>query len=46
MMTVMLILVVAAFIAAIVAALGKAPLWVSIFLLCTIELLRELPLGR
>ena len=40
MLTVFLILAVTAFIAAIVAIMGKCPLWVSIIILCVIELLR------
>jgi hypothetical protein len=44
MITVVLLLVVAAFIVAIVNAMGKAPLWPSVLILCVIELLRNLPL--
>ena len=46
MLTVFLLLAIAAFIAAVVSAMGKCPLWVSVVLLCLIELLRALPLGR
>ncbi len=46
MMTVIGFLVVAAFICTIVSALGRCPLWVSVILLCVVELLRILPLGR
>lgn len=46
LVTVFLILAVAAFIATIVSAIGKCPLWVPVVLLCVIELLRALPLGR
>lgn len=44
MITVVLVLVVAAFICALAAAAtGKMPLWVSVVFLCIIELLRSLP---
>ena len=43
MLTVFVILVLAAFVVAILSAIGKAPLWVSVILLCVIELLRILP---
>ncbi len=46
MLTVFLILAVAAFIVTILAAIGKAPLWVAVILLCLIELLRAIPLGK
>lgn len=46
MLTVFLLLAVAAFIVVIASALGKAPLWIAVVLLCLIELLRALPLGR
>ena len=46
MLTVMLLLAIAAFVCAIVAAMGRCPLWVSVVILCIIELLRNLPLGR
>jgi hypothetical protein len=46
MLTVMICLVAAAFICTIVAALGKCPEWVPIFILCVIELIRVLPLGK
>jgi uncharacterized protein (DUF983 family) len=46
MLTVIGFLVIAAFIATIVSALGKCPLWVSVLLLCVVELIRILPLGR
>ena len=46
MLTVIGFLVIAAFIAGIASAIGKAPLWVSVILLCLVELLRILPLGR
>lgn len=46
MLTVLGFLIIAAFICAIVAAIGKAPLWISVVLLCIVELLRILPMGR
>jgi hypothetical protein len=44
--TVIGVLVIAAFICVIVAAIGKCPVWVSVLLLCVVELLRVAPLGR
>jgi len=46
LMTVIGFLVVAAFICAIVSAMGHCPVWVSVMLLCLVELLRILPLGK
>jgi hypothetical protein len=46
MLTVFLILALAAFIVTIASAMGKAPVWVAVLVLCLIELLRALPLGR
>jgi hypothetical protein len=46
MLTVFLILAVGAFVSALVSAMGKCPLWVAVIVLCLIELLRALPLGR
>jgi len=48
MLTVMIVLAIAAFIAAILSAAGKwaIPLWVSVIILCVIELIRTLPLGK
>ena len=46
MLTVFVILVVAAFIVTLVSATGKVPLWVAVVILCVIELLRVLPLGK
>lgn len=45
-MTVTLLLAIAAFVAAVFAAFGWVPLWVSVILLCIAELLRTMPLGR
>lgn len=46
MLTVFLLLALTAFVVAILSAIGRAPLWVSVLVLCVIELLRALPLGR
>lgn len=43
MLTVMLILVVGALIAAIASAMNKAPLWVSVILLCVAMAVQVLP---
>ena len=43
MWTVSGVLVLAAFIITIVAAIGRAPLWVAVLLLVLVELLRLLP---
>lgn len=43
MLSVSLLLVVAAFICAIANALGKCPAWVPIVLLCIVQLLMVLP---
>jgi hypothetical protein len=44
MITVALILVIGALIAAIVSAMGKCPLWVSVILLCVVVALDVLPI--
>jgi hypothetical protein len=47
MITVLLVIALAAFICAIAAAAtGRVPLWVAVILLTIIELLRLLPLGK
>ncbi len=46
MLTVFLILALAAFIITIASAMNKAPLWIAVVILCLIELLRALPLGK
>ena len=43
LMTVTALLVLAAFICTIASAMGHAPLWVSVMLLCLIEMLRIWP---
>jgi hypothetical protein len=42
-MSVTLLLVVAAFITAVVSALGKCPLWISVIFLCVVEALQVMP---
>ena len=44
--TVFVILALGAFILCLVAAVNRVPLWISVLVLCLIELLRALPLGR
>lgn len=46
MLTVFALLALAAFLCAVAAAMARAPLWVSVMMLCVIELLRVIPLGR
>ena len=46
MFTVMIILVIAAFVVTVLSAIGKAPLWIAVLILTIVELLRVLPLGR
>ncbi len=43
-MTVLLVLVLGALIAAIVSAMGKCPLWVSVILLCVVAAIQVIPL--
>ena len=43
MFSVMIILVLGALVAAIVAAMGKCPLWVSVILLCVAMAVQVLP---
>lgn len=44
-LTVILLLVLAAFVCTIANAVGKCPTWVPLMLLVVIELLRVLPIG-
>lgn len=44
MLTITFILAIAALICALLSAVGRAPLWVSVILLCIIELIRAIPL--
>lgn len=46
MITVFFILAIATFIVTILSAIGKAPLWIAVVILCLIELIRALPIGR
>jgi hypothetical protein len=46
MLTVMIVLAIIAIVATVVAASGHCPLWAPVFILCVIELLRVLPLGK
>lgn len=43
MLTVSLVLVLAAFIAAVASAIGRAPLWVAVIILVLLHLLTVLP---
>jgi hypothetical protein len=43
-MTVIMFIVLAAFICAVVSAIGRCPLWVSVILLCIAEMIRVIPL--
>jgi len=43
MLTVMFIMVLGALVAAIVSAMGKCPLWVSVILLCVAMAIQVLP---
>ncbi len=46
LITVFLILTIIALIVTIVAGVGKAPIWIAVLLLCIIELLRAIPMGK
>lgn len=43
MLTVTLLLVLAAFVCTIASALGRCPLWIAVLLLCVVHLLAILP---
>ncbi len=43
MLTVTLLLVLAAFVCTVASAIGKCPLWVAVLLLCVVHLLAVLP---
>lgn len=45
-MSVILLLVVAAFIATVASALNRCPLWVAVLFLCVIAMLQVMPVGR
>lgn len=44
-LTVLLVLVLIALVCTVLSAMGKCPLWIPVFILCLVELLRLLPLG-
>jgi hypothetical protein len=44
MLTVMFVMVAAAFVCTVIAALNKCPVWIPVLLLCVIALLQVLPL--
>lgn len=44
MLTISILFVVGAFAATVMSAMGKSPLWVAVLLLCTLELVRVLPI--
>lgn len=46
MLTVTMVLLLAAFVCTIASAMSKCPVWVPVLLLCVLELVRLLPLGR
>lgn len=46
MLTVAFLLAVSAFVVTIVAAMGRAPLWIAVLLLSVLHLVTGLPLGR
>lgn len=47
MITVFILLVVAAFVCTVLAGTNyPVPLWIAVLLLCVIEMLRVLPIGR
>ena len=46
MLTVLVLIGIAAFIVTIVAAVNRCPLWPAVLLLAVAELVRALPLGR
>lgn len=46
MLTVLILIAVAAFVVTIVSAMNKCPLWPAVLLLAVAEMLRALPLGR
>jgi hypothetical protein len=44
MLTVLFVLIAAAFITSIASVMGKCPLWVAVILLCVVDLIQVLPL--
>lgn len=45
MLTVSILLIVAAFVATIISAMGKCQLWIAVLLLCVLELITRLPIN-
>jgi ABC-type phosphate/phosphonate transport system permease subunit len=45
-LTVFVLLAIGAFVLTLLAAINRVPLWIACVILCLIELLRALPLGR
>lgn len=45
MLTVTFLFLLAAFVATILAGMGKCPLWVAVLLLCVVAMLQVLPTG-
>jgi hypothetical protein len=46
MLTVIIIVLLGAFVTCIASAMGKCPLWIPVVLLCIVGLLEHLPLGK
>jgi hypothetical protein len=46
MLTVLVLLLLAAFVTCIASAMGKCPLWISVLLVIIADLLVHLPLGK
>ena len=46
LITVFVLLAVSAFVLTLLAAINRVPLWIACVILCLIELLRAVPLGR
>lgn len=46
LLNVVVLLALAAFLVTIASAMSRAPLWVAVLLLCVLELIRALPLGK
>ena len=46
MLTVFVVLAIVALILAVTSATGHTPLWAAVIVLCVLELVRALPLGR
>jgi len=46
MLTVIMIVLLGAAVTAIASAMGRCPLWVSVMLLCVLELIVHFPVGK